>query len=226
MIPIYDHLVAIVQLADAEGDSRPGCSHLSWVPDYDLWGYRNYTLKAWEVLERLLDGTLGSVALRNVADDLRFAKHADPIIGIVCAYLYDMVGDSDSISRLCHFYVAHDQPIPFDIALLGNGRLDREDGVDGWILRYEGASRDSARERSGVPDYLWRPTPGGVGKVGGMVPLIRSGWSRLAASTHSILRGFGDLESALSEAPFATIVGNEGRRIALQLLKELEFFRV
>ena len=76
MIPMYDRLVAIIQLNDAEAESRPGCSHLSWVPDYDLWGYRNYTLKAWEVLKRLLDGNLGSMDVKNVADDLRVAKHA------------------------------------------------------------------------------------------------------------------------------------------------------
>jgi hypothetical protein len=225
MIPTFEHLVAIVQLADAEADSPPGCSHLSWVPDYDLWGYRDYTLKAWEALKHLLDGTFGSMDVRRMADDLRVAKHANPIIGVVCAYLYDAVGDSDSISRLCHFYVAHSQPIPFDIALLSNGHLDRKEGVDGWLLRYEAASRDPARERIGAPSYLWRATEGGTGEVGGMTPLIRAGWSRLRASTNAILRGFGDLEPTLSGAPVATIVGDEGRNIAAKLLKELEFFR-
>ena len=225
MIPIYENLTAIAQIADSDQESGPRCSHLSWVPDYDLWGYRGYALKAWEILTQLLDGTLGSLDIQRVADDLRVAKHANPIVGVVCAYLYDSVGDSDSISRLCHFYVEHNQAIPFDVALLSKGRLEHEESVEGWSLRYEGASEDSARKRSGTPWYLWGATPGGVGRVGGMAPLVRVGWPRLRASVHPVLRGFGEIESELSDGPIATIIGNEGRSAAIRLLRELDFFR-
>lgn len=143
------------------------------------------------------------------------------MIGVFCAYLYDLVGDFDSLSRLCHFYVQHDQGIPFDIALLSGGQLRRSEDQGGWELSYSAAREDEKRAASNGPSYFWRSTPEGTGRVAGTTPLVRAGWSRLATHELSTLREFGSLAEMLTNSSIATLTGRDARDQAAKLLHEL-----
>jgi hypothetical protein len=218
MAPRYRGLVAMIGISGGF-ESSPECSHLSWVPEYRLHDFNRLTRSAYWVIDQLTTGNLHSRDVRAIADGMRFDKHANPLLGVACAYLYDLIGDTDSISRLCYFYRSHDQAIPFDIALLSRG--DLVPAEKGWNLTYPAASEDGERKSAGVPEYLWRKTDGGVASVGGAVPLLRVGWSRLNAHTNPMLRRFGQLQSALSPSPIATLIGDDARRMANMLLRDI-----
>lgn len=218
MAPPYAGLVAMVRIAGGI-ESSPECAHLSWVPDYRVFDLNQLTRLAYWVIAQLTTGNLGSRNVRAIADSMRFEKHENPLLGIVCAYLYDLIGDTDSISRLCFFYKENHQAIPFDIALLSRGDLALT--KTGWMLTYPAAKEDEQRKGPDVPDYLWRKTEEGTASVAGAAPFLRVGWSRLTPHTHPILRRFGQLQGALAPSPIATLVGDDARQIADALLHDL-----
>lgn len=219
MLPVFDQLMATVHLRNSASAYDTGCIQLSWTPDYISNTYAEKTLTAWRTLNALAEGRLQSKDAIPIADSLRDEKHANPIIGIVCAYLYDLVGDSDSISRLCHFYVEHNQGIPFDIALLSGGEISQTE--NGWRVLYGASAEDKFRSKQDIPSYLWRSTPGGRGQVAGATPLFRSGWYRLDAQKHDLLAAFSKLSENLTRAPVATIAGVHARARAMDLLRAL-----
>lgn len=224
MIPIYDGLIATVHLRNDLDYERKatGCVQLSWSPEYMSYRYSEKTHRAWRALTALVHGNLASADSSAFADYLRDEKHANPMIGVVCAYLYDLVGDTDSIARLCHFYVEHGQGIPFDIALLSGGRLTRSDEKPGWELQYGGAREDKRRRDLGVPRYLWRATLRGTGTVAGAAPLVRPGWHRLASRKDPALRELSRLANSLTQAPIATLVGKDAILRCRVVLEDLQ----
>jgi hypothetical protein len=221
MAPIFEGLIATIHLADEANDIEGGCKQLSWSPDYTSHLYSAKTLTAWRALIALTRGKLMHADAALIADGLRDEKHINPMIGIVCAYLYDLIGDLDSLSRLCHFYVQHDQGIPFDIAILSGGQLRRSENSDGWELSYESAKEDSKRADFNKPRYLWRSTPKGVGRVAGATPLVRAGWSRLGTHEDAVLREFAQMADTLTSSPIATLMGRDVRDHATELLRDL-----
>ena len=224
MVPIYEGLIATVHLSNDLDYERKatGCVQLSWSPEYTSYRYSEKTHRAWRALTALVHGKLASADSAAFADDLRDEKHANPMIGVVCAYLYDLVGDTDSIARLCHFYVQHGQGIPFDIALLSGGRLTRSEEKPGWELQYAGAREDKRRRNLGVPEYLWRATRKGTGIVAGAAPLVRPGWHRLASRQDSALRELAMLADSLTQAPIATLVGETAISRCRAVLEDLQ----
>lgn len=219
MLPVFDRLMATVHLRNSPDTHDTGCIQLSWTPDYTSYSYTKKTQTAWRALNALAGGRLQSKDAIPIADSLRDEKHANPMIGIVCAYLYDLVGDTDSISRLCHFYVEHDQGIPFDIAMLSGGEIRQTD--DGWDVLYGASVEDKLRSKQDIPSYLWHSTPEGMGRVAGAAPLFRSGWYRLDAQKHGLLREFSTLSENLTKAPIATIAGDHAQARAVHLLRTL-----
>jgi hypothetical protein len=46
--------------------------------------------------------------------------YIDPLVGVISAYLYDSIGDIDSIRQMAFYYAKAQQAIPYDIALLAS----------------------------------------------------------------------------------------------------------
>lgn len=132
------------------------------------------------VLAPLLAGTLRSAAVVDVADRTRHGKHQNPVLGVIAAYLYDTIGDYDNIRRMAAYYVDENQPIPFDIALLGAERLHWQ--PSGPVL----ADFAEVQEQSGQSQERRRPryarvaTPRLEGvPIAGFIPWMRQGWAVL-----------------------------------------------
>jgi hypothetical protein len=145
ILPAFDNLIATLHVRNEWNSNATGCTRISWSSKYKNILYSEKTINAWLALDALVCGRLVSSDAASIADGLRDEKHANPMIGIVCAYLYDSVGDSDSLSRLCHFYVQHRQGIPFDLALLSGGRIRKSEKGEGWEITYAAASEDKER---------------------------------------------------------------------------------
>jgi hypothetical protein len=165
-------------------------------------------LAAVDVIMRMERGALRSSDSIDLAVKLREWKQADPVLGVVSAYLYDSLGDTDNIRRMAAFYVQHGQSIPYDIALLGQLQGEVKDGVL-W------ANVPAVRERSPRTDaekqHSWThsATPREQGPVGGLWPWMRQGWPFLDDPTDHgsslIHPELPDLVRHLQPGRFATI---------------------
>jgi hypothetical protein len=231
MIPLFEKLIATVHLRteygdDARGASASGCSRLSWSPEEMLELHQQKTRDAMRVMNALTRGDLGGRDAAEIAaldpDDFRHGKHGNPMLGVVSAYLYDLVGDTDSISRMCHYYTSSGQPVPFDIALLSGGEMRERKEGPGWEVHYSAVHEDDRRATSRQPSYLWEKTPHGVGRVAGAAPILRSGWNRLGSRPNALFREFARLSDRLTMAPIATLSGDKARQGALELLMQLK----
>ncbi len=177
------------------------------------------------VLGELDRGALRADATTDLALELRQRKHADPVRGVISAYLYDSIGDVDSIRRMASFYLQHNQPIPYDIALLAGLRgRKRRDGIL-WatvpaVPRREPRTKDEARF-----SWAYSATARRTGRVGGFWPLLRQGWALLddpaPDGSTLVLPGLIALSKRLTSARFTTLDKAGG----LQLIRLFELIR-
>jgi hypothetical protein len=114
-----------------------------------------------------------------LATELRYGKHQNPMLGAIAAYLYDYVGDRDSIRRMAWYYASHGEPIPYDVALLG--LIETRRRADGRLIARIPAvpERRPQRDRQ-EPEFVTRATPARQGVVAGLCPWLRQGWDFVA----------------------------------------------
>jgi len=128
-----------------------------------------------EAISNMESGALRVGDVNGLAVRLRQQKHADPVLGVISAYLYDSIGDLDNIRRMAFYYVAHNQSIPFDIALLAQIRGEWRDGIL-WAHVPAVSERPPATEDARQPSWTYSATPAADGAVGGLWPWMRQGW--------------------------------------------------
>jgi len=170
-------------------------------------------------------GALRADAATDLAIALRQGKHADPVRGVISAYLYDSIGDVDNIRRMAFFYLQRRQPIPYDIALLAQlkgGRLR-----DGGLWATVPAVRRGTPRTEGEDRFRWTysATARAKGPVGGLWPCLRQGWSLLddpaPDGSTLVLPGLIELTNRLTSARFTTLDKAGG----LQLIRLFELIR-
>jgi hypothetical protein len=144
-----------------------------------------------------------------LATDARKDKHVDPVLGVISAYLYDAIGDTDSIRRMAWFYVQHGQPIPYDIALLGllHGW---ENGSELRVGIQAVEARDPRTPEEEANPWTHCATGQAQGTVAGRWPWMRQGWAFLEDPTdeestliHPVLLDVG--RKHLAPGRFATV---------------------
>lgn len=113
---------------------------------------------------------------------LRKLKHADPVLGVVSAYLYDATGDVDSIRRMAYFYASEEEPIPYDIALLGMLHSWRE-GKELWASVPAVPERAPQSPAEAEHEWTYQKTEEVKGLVAGDWPWMRQGWAFLDDSS-------------------------------------------
>lgn len=175
--------------------------------DKDNWA------AAVDVLGRMQSGDLPPSRVDEVAADLRESKHGNPVLGAICAYLYDYAGDVDSIRRMAYFYVSRGQPIPYDIALMGE--LDTGYGSFGHTADVPAIEARSADAGSNLPHFVTTATTASNGPVGGFCPWLRQGWDFVEAPTdreRALVQAVPDISKHLLPETF-TSFGREGGEI-------------
>src|SRR5258708_12554508 len=129
-------------------------------------------------ISELERGGLRADAATNFAVELRQLKHADPVLGVISAYLYDSINDVDSVRRMAYYYIENKQPIPYDIAMLARIEAEWRDGLL-WVNvpAVEKRTPRTADEQN----FSWthEATPSAVRVVGGLRPSIRQSWALL-----------------------------------------------
>ena len=161
-----------------------------------------------EALAALDSGALRADTADDLAVRLREWKHADPVLGVISAYLYDATGDIDSIRRMASFYVQHGQAIPYDIALLGGlhgGRTEHGFVVEVPEVKEREPRTDAERDKPWTHCRMDATR----GLVGGLWPWMRQGWIFLDdpgdVGSPLILPGLVGRRPGLTRSRFATL---------------------
>jgi len=174
----------------------------------NLMAPREVSAPVEQALADLENGTLRADEATDLAVKLRVWKHADPVLGVISAYLYDSIGDVDSIRRMASFYVQNNQAIPYDIALLG-GLTGRRADNGFWVEIPEVKQRKPRTEAEKKESWTYCAMPARKGLVGGLWPWMRQGWVFLDDPTDVgspiILNGLIDLRSGLMRSRFTTL---------------------
>ena len=170
-----------------------------------------------KAVAQLESGTLRADAATDLATEIRQWKHVDPVLGAISAYLYDSIGDVESIRRMAYFYVLNNQPIPYDIALLGQLRGEqRNDGLISVLVPAVAARKPRTKEEK-KNDWTHSATQTVTGEVGGLWPWMRQGWAYLDDPDDEstlIHPGLAKLIHNLTNARFATMDAEGGKLLA------------
>jgi Caspase domain len=168
-VVLYDRLVTIL--------ARDDRGVLGWTcASPQPWERANLVVVA-DMIAQMETGNLSAQQSDAMATDMRMMKHVNPVLGAICAYLYDYTGDLDNIRRMAYYYARNKQPIPFDIALMG--KLKMWDGTDGEISAYVPAVLRRAPDTHSGRQPFWTTsaTEAVNGKVAGRCPWLRQGWT-------------------------------------------------
>jgi hypothetical protein len=167
------------------------------------------------VVAKLRAGALTPATVLTMALRIRHMKHKNPILGAISAYLYDAVGDRDSIRRVAWFYAHHGQPIPFDVALLAD--LKGERGADGRLrvdLPVIQKREPSTPEEAQYPDYFQQTTAKERALVAGGFPWLRQGWDLLDLVQLPVHPDVIALSRHVLPMPFTTLERDAGITLA------------
>jgi hypothetical protein len=175
------------------------------------------TARAIALLE---DRALEVDAVTDLAVELRRFKHVDPVLGVLSAYLYESVGDVDSIRRMAFHYVYSGQPIPYDIALLA--QLQGYEHDETLVIRVPAVAQRAPRTaEEAKAEWAYSATQAVEGTVAGRVPWMRQGWPLLddPIDSGSILVPLAllSLTEHVTSGRFTTLNREGGRRLIMQL---------
>jgi hypothetical protein len=174
---------------------------------HDLRMHSIFAAPVEAALAALDRAALRADAATDLAVQLRIKKHSNPVLGVISAYLYDAIGDIDSIRRMASFYAMYDEAIPYDIALLGGLRGERKE--HGFVVEIPEVKKRTPRTKA-EREHSWTHCrmKARTGLVGGLWPWMRQGWTFLDdagdVSSPLILPGLVDLRSGLMRSRFTT----------------------
>lgn len=193
LAPMYRNLWCVIQLERGRGPIALAWGSVFQPPAGNM-------ISALEILQGLLQNRLVASDIPELAATMRYEKHQDPLKGMVAAYLYDSVGDVGNIRRMCAYYGARGQQVPFDVALLARLPFQREGG------RLQIQVPEIQAEPGSGPIFTREAMPARDVAVAGETPLLRAGWSKLerAGLFDSTL---ARLAEDLTDNPIATFEG-------------------
>jgi hypothetical protein len=203
----YDPLYAVVKQS-AAGDVL------------QAYGERNSREAFKWALEAIADfaaGRIGADRIDELAGHLRYKKHVDPALGAICAHLYRAIADFDSIRRMAFFYAYYVQPVPFDIALLGDMTVTR--GRNGAPRLHVPAVKARTRRRGGphLPEFVTRATPARPASIGGRCPWLGLGWDYVGLARPewaALVDGLADHAPEVRRSGFTVLPKEVGAALA------------
>lgn len=177
----------------------------------EIYGTERETEIGADAVGRLVTGDLSVAEVDELATELRYEKHVNPVFGAIAAYCYDLTGDLDSIRRMAFYYGDRGQAIPFDIVFMG--MIEN----DSFIAHVPEVPEDERRRPGEPPRWLSERTPSVEGRIAGRCPLLRQGWDFLAAPEDvelPLVDQLGSFRGELTVSAFTTLKQRGGRALA------------
>jgi hypothetical protein len=170
---------------------------------------------------QLRPGVLSAEARYDLAARLRDEKEHDPVRGVIAAYIYDSLGDLDSVRRVAYYLALASVPVPYDVALLGHLTASRSatGPIAVEIPETPKRTRRSAEEEDRSWTFAATPRVPFIGsqapRVAGAFPWLRQGWLLLEDEDPSalIIDGLAELRAELLPSPFTTLKPGGGQRL-------------
>jgi hypothetical protein len=149
----------------------------------------------------------------DVVGRLRGAKHTDPMLGVIAAYLHDSMGDLANVLRTAYFFAERGEAVPFDIAVLGRLRARRDPN---GLVRVAIPAVQHDEDARGTPSCMRVATPEVEGVLGGAFPWMRQGWVRLDPFGQDGLypAGMAAIGAHLLPSSFTTLDAAGGAKLA------------
>ncbi|MEB3325709.1 MAG: hypothetical protein VKM17_10305 [Cyanobacteriota bacterium] len=221
-IPLHHPLPLLTQLTDGRWVGAAALPHFVLSFTVDEVGaqaviyrsmYTPFSPVTEQVMARLRAGALRREQAPELVELLRASKHADPMLGVLAAYLHDSMGDLANVRRTAFFFAEQGHPIPFDIALLG--RLEGLRDAEG-LVRVLVPPVPEAEGARNIPIFMRSATPSIEGVLAGAFPWLRQGWDRLDPEGRSDLYppGLAQLTPQVLPAPFTTLTAIGGDDLA------------
>ena len=187
------------------------------VQAYGARGFRGAFKGALGAITDFAAGRINADQIDELAGRLQYGNHADPVLGAICAYLYRATADFDSIRRLAYFYVTHDQPVPFDIALLGGMKVTRE--ADGTPQLHIPAveARQHWKGKSNPPAFVTTATKATKAWIAGRCPWLGLGWDYVGLTRPdwaTLVDGLVDHASEIRRSGFTVLPKKTGLALA------------
>jgi hypothetical protein len=148
-------------------------------------------------------------AVIELASQLRRYKHVDPVLGVISAYLYDSIGDRDSIRQIAYFYAEKHQSIPYDVAMLAMLQVQGVAFDNNYVAKVPAVPKRKPRTRAERElEWTYASTPEIWGVVAGVWPWMRQGWELLEDAKSDLLIDRPELvglRQYLTRSRFATL---------------------
>jgi hypothetical protein len=164
---------------------------------------------------QLRAGVLSAQTGYDLAARLRHEKERDPVRAVIAAYIYDALGDRDSVQRIAWYLALAGVPVPYDVALLG--RFSSTKAGPGFV---EVAIPETPHRAPRSPEETSRAWTFGStsptrAPVAGVFPWLRQGWSLLDDEDSSglVMGGLAQLKAELLRSPFTTLTARGGERL-------------
>ena len=153
----------------------------------------------------------------DFAMQLREGKHSAPVLGAISAYLYDALGDVDSIRQMAFYYAMNSEAIPYDVALMAQLYCYPQNGK--LIANVPPvAARQPRTEKEKKHPGVFSATGDASSVVSGLWPWLSQGWVFLDDPTdvesRIVLPGIERLIGELTKSPFATLKPAGGKQLA------------
>ncbi|WP_199084603.1 hypothetical protein [Bosea sp. ASV33] len=170
---------------------------------------------AFDAIASLISGELAPRDVDRLATQLRSGKHADPFLGVVCAYLYRAIADFDNIRRMAWFYRSRNQPVPYDIVLLGE--MTVRGGEGGPLLVDIPGVPERRPFTPDLPEFTTTRTRAATGIVGGFCPWLAAGWDYVAdprAEWRPLVEGLAAYASEVARGGITVLPAAIGKELA------------
>jgi hypothetical protein len=164
---------------------------------------------------QLRAGVLSAQAGYDLAARLRDAKERDPVRGVIAAYIYDALGDRDSVRRIAWHLRKARVPVPYDVALLGRLTATKSRAGPVEVEIPETPPRTPRSPEENNRSWTFDATPAARAFVAGAFPWLRQGWSLLDDEDPSdlVIGGLAKLRTELLASPFTTLTARGGERL-------------
>jgi hypothetical protein len=164
---------------------------------------------------QLRAGVLSAQPGYDLAARLRDAKEHDPVRGVIAAYIYDALGDVDSVRRLAFYLAVSGVPVPYDVALLGRLAASKLSGGSVVVEIPETPPRTPRSPEETSRPWTVVPTPRARARVAGAFPWLRQGWWLLEDEDPSdlVIDGLAKMRTELLASPFTTLTARGGQRL-------------
>ena len=187
------------------------------LPAYEEQRYRDTFKHALQVAADFAAGRLSVDRVDELAAHLRYRKHADPVLGVIAAYLYRAAADFDSIRRMAYFYADAGQPVPYDVALLGEMAVSRGPQRELRLHVPEVGARRPGQRTDKLPRFVVQATPAIEASIGGLCPWLALGWDYVSMARPEqaeLIAGLREFAGELPRSGFTVLSADIGRALA------------